>query len=402
MADELPYKLYTQTGCKNFYVSFWIDGIHIRKTTKTDDRDLANRKAIKIYYEAIVKNEQGLDIKPKNLKHICQEYIKANVSKNTTINFFENFFIKYFGKKYPSDLHLKSANDFMMWRKTYWTEGPGKDITEIKTTRHGKPLVMKFPESRKKEPLDSTIKAETIAINKFIRFLHDSNYIKKPFEIGRMFSNARAENKRPGFSQGEIDKVGKLIIDRLVAQTHPAKKKAYAQFQAFFEFMISTGCRPPEAANLRWSDALGYVHGEVPEKSKIMLRIHGKSKSREMVPLPSVQHALDLAYDSYYPETPTQDDYIFKTESGGKRTGMFPDYFNEILEELNLKKDYRGENRTTYSLRHYFITMMLSKNVNSYVLAKNLGTSVEMLEKFYDHNSNEKYKDILIPTTYKV
>jgi hypothetical protein len=39
--------------------------------------------------------------------------------------------------------------------------------------------------------------------------------------------------------------------------------------------------------------------------------------------------------------------------------------------------------RTIYSLRHFYATQRLSHETSPFLLAKQMGTSVEMLEKFY-------------------
>jgi integrase len=39
--------------------------------------------------------------------------------------------------------------------------------------------------------------------------------------------------------------------------------------------------------------------------------------------------------------------------------------------------------RTIYSLRHFYATQRLSHDSSPFLLAKQTGTSVEMLEKFY-------------------
>ena len=60
--------------------------------------------------------------------------------------------------------------------------------------------------------------------------------------------------------------------------------------------------------------------------------------------------------------------------------------FNYVLEIHNLKLDKDGQPRTTYSLRHYALQTRLNKSggkVNIYDLARNAGTSVNQLERFY-------------------
>jgi hypothetical protein len=58
-------------------------------------------------------------------------------------------------------------------------------------------------------------------------------------------------------------------------------------------------------------------------------------------------------------------------------------FFNDILGELKLKQDRDGQERTFYSLRHYYICQRLSEGADIYQIAKNCRTSVEMIEKFY-------------------
>jgi integrase len=45
-----------------------------------------------------------------------------------------------------------------------------------------------------------------------------------------------------------------------------------------------------------------------------------------------------------------------------------------------------GKERTLYSLRHYYATMALTyERMSIYTLAKNMGTSVLMIEQHYGH-----------------
>ena len=57
--------------------------------------------------------------------------------------------------------------------------------------------------------------------------------------------------------------------------------------------------------------------------------------------------------------------------------------FDSLLDDLNLKRNSMGRNRTLYSLRHMYATFRLSEKVSPYLLAKQMGTSVQMLEQHY-------------------
>lgn len=66
---------------------------------------------------------------------------------------------------------------------------------------------------------------------------------------------------------------------------------------------------------------------------------------------------------------------------------LFPtiqrELFNTLLDELDMKKDREGNARTTYSLRHTYISLRLLEGADIYQIAKNCRTSVEMIEKYY-------------------
>jgi hypothetical protein len=48
-----------------------------------------------------------------------------------------------------------------------------------------------------------------------------------------------------------------------------------------------------------------------------------------------------------------------------------------------LLTDHRGVRRTAYSFRHFYISQQLVAGVDVFLLAKNAGTSSDMIERFY-------------------
>lgn len=86
------------------------------------------------------------------------------------------------------------------------------------------------------------------------------------------------------------------------------------------------------------------------------------------------------------------EDYLFfpkyQNRSSAKRIAQRQ--FNALLNRCNLKQNPMSGNRhSLYSLRHTAISMRLTLSkgkVNVYSLAKNAGTSVDQIERFYTHN----------------
>jgi hypothetical protein len=85
-------------------------------------------------------------------------------------------------------------------------------------------------------------------------------------------------------------------------------------------------------------------------------------------------------------------DYIFLPEYTNRSTAarIFQRQFNYLLDTADIKHDpLTNQDHTLYSLRHTAICMriILSEGqVNIFNLAKNAGTSVEQIERFYARN----------------
>lgn len=93
-----------------------------------------------------------------------------------------------------------------------------------------------------------------------------------------------------------------------------------------------------------------------------------------------------------YPIFMDNDDYIFLPQYRNRDTAkrIIMRQFNHLLDQTGLKRDiYTGQIHSMYSLRHTCLCMRLvlsQGQVNIFALAKNAGTSVDMLSQFYLKN----------------
>ena len=99
-------------------------------------------------------------------------------------------------------------------------------------------------------------------------------------------------------------------------------------------------------------------------------------------------------YDSIkkrYPNT-TNEDYVFLPQYKNRITAgkIIQRQFKYLLEKYKIQMDpFTGNKHTIYSLRHTAICMRIIKSegqVNIFNLAKNAGTSVDQIERFYARN----------------
>ena len=92
-----------------------------------------------------------------------------------------------------------------------------------------------------------------------------------------------------------------------------------------------------------------------------------------------------------YPDAHDQD-YIFLPQYRNRVTAskIFQRQFKELMARASIETDLiTGKKHTIYSLRHTAICMRLilsEGKVNIFNLAKNAGTSVDQIERFYARN----------------
>ena len=104
-----------------------------------------------------------------------------------------------------------------------------------------------------------------------------------------------------------------------------------------------------------------------------------------MIPQPATKRYLARVKEFRTEElgvAPEGDEPVF-CHKDGKQIGSLKKGFNTVLEECGLRKDIDGENRTLYSLRHTYATFRIAEGAPHYLIAQNMGTSIEMLEKHY-------------------
>ena len=144
--------------------------------------------------------------------------------------------------------------------------------------------------------------------------------------------------------------------------------------------LANTGIRVGEARTLCWKDIRIEPNGQETEPT-IVFFVSGKTGGREVV----ARNAEVLEYLQRIKELhaePTPDDFVF-AHRDGRPIGSFKKSFSSLIDAANVGFDGKGNRRTIYSLRHTYATFRLEEGVGVYTLARNMGTSVAMIERFY-------------------
>ena len=149
----------------------------------------------------------------------------------------------------------------------------------------------------------------------------------------------------------------------------------------FVLIMCNTGMRPPEASNLRWRDV--DMRADRHGREFVCINVRGKGKYRELIAAQNVASYLDRVRALSKATKP--DDFVFTAYTGKLSVTLYDSLIRNLLKESGLLMSSSGSRRSTYCFRHTYATFRLMEGVDVYFLAKQMGTSVKMIEDYYGH-----------------
>ncbi|TAL36131.1 MAG: site-specific integrase [Alphaproteobacteria bacterium] len=246
---------------------------------------------------------------------------------------------------------------------------------------------------------DWTIRAEMATFRSVMLFAVHKHYIR---ENPRMF-NARLKLGKPrgeAFTPEEYRKLYTHARDKWLQKAESKKARWYREiFHNFMLCMANTGLRPPEARNLRWRDVCEPRNG-ADGRQFLPIRVRGKGKFRELVAPMTVATYLERIRK--ISKATQSDDFVFTTYEGKQAQTLYASLLDDLLnekigkEQITLLRSASGKRRSIYSFRHTYATFRLMKGTDIYFLAKQMGTSVKMIEDYYGHITPSQNADAIL------
>ncbi len=300
---------------------------------------------------------------------------------------FESFAKRFDAFAKANNSNARSYSD---GRKILYREGDGLisyfgkyDVAQITSGTMRDFLV--HLDSRRDKPLANSTKAkQCMVVRQVLRLAFEDGLIDKIPEAPKLKT---IDKPRVTLSEQEYRKLMTVArecatrgdVVRGVPMTH--------HHVHLFAFVVHSFLRPTE------KELFGLRHCDVEVKSNpthLVISVHGgKTGYRKAATL---SFAVLLYKHLFMPmTTPDPDAYVFMPEYKNRATAVSTArrIFNHVLDVSGLKYDSNGNARSPYSLRHFALQSRLRNSkgkVNIYWLAKNAGTSVEQLERFYLKN----------------
>ena len=412
--DKQPFTVFLRPGSNIWWMRFSIRGEgQIRKSLGTSDESDARRIAMKFWHEAQYRKEHGMRAVQRSFRAVAEEFCEHmdQLSRDGEVRhdrgdrirpLVERYFVPFFDKKSIDAITDADLTRYIAWRKAFWTTGPGKDQTHLEYIRAGKRVRRPATEMRRIPSLSSQ-RGEAVVLRQLFRQAAKWGYINQS-QIPDVETPRVPPSPRPSFSAKEIEKLSKLAETRLSdPMIGRAVRRDRAVLYAYLTIACNTGMRPTELKNLNWGDVLYYrdsIKNPIGERD-IRIRARGKGKAREFVPHLGALSGFDILWmlwNAFNENNPPSDDDPVFAASDGRRLTSVNKGLNALLEAAELKTDHRGKKRDAYSFRHFYISQQLRAGVDVFALARNTGTSPDMIDKFYGQVSVEQFKDALRPS----
>ena len=407
-----PYQLFRRKGSSKWYCRFSIpEQGQFQKALKTEDEAEADKLAMLAYMRATVRAEQGQSIRERTFTDVAEEFItkiekdvankeKKDILLHVDVPTIKRYFIEFFKNKPIDAIKEKDVAAYMEWRKTYWVSGPGKDIKTITYKRAGRLVSRPTPVDRKNTSY-SRIRREIVLLKQILKQAVNLGYLPAQL-MPEIKLDRPKDSPRPGFTLAEFNKlleISEMRVKQYSIFSHQWVEKI--RTRAFVILAGYSGMRPGEIFNLNFGDIIGLKEAKdnLSIKSDIRIRVRGKTGARTIVTKFDAVSPLKLLWTMWrqeYGSDPDDLDPVFFNDDKSRMKSLKKG-LHSLLVEAGLDKDHDGKKRTAYSFRHFYITQQIIHGVDHYLLAKNCGTSSDMIHRFYGHVEVEKMAKELRP-----
>jgi integrase len=400
--EVLPRQLivYRRSRSGAWHCRYKVDGVWQRASTKQTDLAKAKAVAHKLLIAAEVRKEQNLPVVTRRFRDVANLAIermdqelksgKGKVSFKDYIRVITEYLIPILGRRVITSIDVSVLDELDVQR-----------------------IVMMG-----KEPSKSTLLTHNSALNRVFDeavmrgFLTESN---RP----TLESKGKDSERRAAFTLQEVKAMISLFPAWIERARNDLSKESRTIMRDYALMLLDTGARPGrELLELQWrkvienkvapvvteTGELDYEHHEketsVDLQRSVMMTVTGKTGTRDIVGMARSVSVLREIASRNYPDVeqpilaplknlakPSNKEYVFRRMDGSDPKSSFQKMFENFLREHNLLEDPRtGQNRVFYSLRHTYATLALTHDeVPIHTLAKQMGTSVLMIEKHYSH-----------------
>jgi integrase len=349
---------------------------YLRRSSRTSNFEKAKQIAVREWQRLCFKQEEGLAVFTKTFSDVAkvvakieEERVERGIvseghwSYRRTVVF--KYLLPFFGSMQINAVSQSKMDDYWPWRLDYW-----KRPENINPSQTGR---------KSDQPAFKTIVHDVQMLTKIFSYAENRNWCDKR-HIPKIEHPLKPDNlARAYFTEKEWLRVYAYMRHWAKEPATQWQKLTRDRLRYRTALSYHTGMRTVESSNLCWKDIDEFT--DLDGSRYARLWVHGKKKSRGIIAPIKVLKLLNAwKQKTKFSE---DDDHVFAVTSG-KRPVHDDILFRKILKTLNLVTDRNNRPRTLGSLRHtYAMNQLVKLRTDIALLAKNMGTSVEIIENYY-------------------
>jgi integrase len=253
-----------------------------------------------------------------------------------------------------------------------------------------------------RSPVLSTVTTHNSAMNRVFDIAVERGWIAQA-QVPKLKNNGKKGTAREAFSLSEYKSLTSYMPS-WIDKAHTEKSSQMRRLLRDYILVLSnTGIRHgTESMGLKWRDIEWIVKdGE----RYLQLTVSGKVGKRTAIARHNTETYLrriqertpniaQLTFDALLKKKLNQKVFVLED---GTETNSLAGTFRILMRESGLDKDRETkEKRSLYSLRHTYAHMsILNESMDVYTLAKQMGTSVKMIEQHYGHLKPAQKADVI-------
>jgi integrase len=336
-----------------------------------------------LFAENIPISSKRFDVAADLAVEEMRRQLAADVGKsvyNDYITVITKYLIPYFGKYNINTIGYEELQAFGAWREKLMG----------------------------RKPVASTVTTHISAMNRVYDVAIERGWIAQQ-QVPKIKNTGAKGTAREAFSKSEYASLTSYMV-KWCEKGHTDKTKQMRQLlRDYVLILANTGMRHgTEAANLKWKD-VAFI--KKADEHYLQMTVSGKRGRRSLI----ARHQTEVYLERLFKRQPHLAKFatlekllekkinepVFKLASG-EVTKNLAGTFRVLMKESGLDKDREvKQKRTLYSLRHtYAHEVLMKERMDVYTLAKQMGTSVKMIEQHYGHLNPALKADVIAGKRY--
>ncbi len=340
-------------------------------STKHKDLEYARRVASNLYDRSRFAEEMGMPLVAKSFVVVAQAClrqldmeIEQGIKPRSASDYqrvIRKYLIPFFGRYNMTSIDIALVRQYELWRN----------------------------EQMRTVPKASTLMTHATAYSRVVDLAIERGWLSANVPIPRLSRRGQKSVARPGFNREEIQKLLEFMPAWCEGGHRHTGRQIKLLLRDYVEILLATGMRcGKESMSMLWQHIEWYKDKEV---RYLRIWVSGKTGGRWLIAKHRAAQALERLALRQHAVSMTLDQVIeaklalpvFAYDDGTQPSG-FEGTFKRLLAASELSKDMSsGQQRTLYSLRHTYATMELLAGTDIHTVARQMGTSVLMLEKHY-------------------